>query len=107
MNDSDSLGFSAPTNPEPPSTPASVPARRPSLWTRIKAILALRTFSLRDDLQIALDEPSSGDTADFSESERTILQNVLKLSDVSVGDVMVERSPAGADPARIGVGGDT
>ncbi|KFC68734.1 Magnesium and cobalt efflux protein CorC [Devosia sp. LC5] len=92
MNDSDSLGHTAPANPEPPSSPASVHARRPSIWNRIKAMLALRTVSLRDDLQVALEEQGSAETADFSESERTILQNVLKLSNVSVADVMVERS---------------
>lgn len=92
MNDTDSLAPSAPTKSEPPSSPAAVPARGPSIWNRIKAMLARGTVSLRDDLQVALDEQGSAETADFSESERTILQNVLKLSDVSVGDVMVERS---------------
>ncbi|MGV8855601.1 MAG: hemolysin family protein [Devosia sp.] len=92
MNDTDSLGPAAPTKSEPPSSPAVVPARRPSIWNRIKAMLARGTVSLRDDLQVALDEQGSAETADFSESERTILQNVLKLSNVSVGDVMVERS---------------
>src|SRR5215217_4068098 len=93
MNDSDSLGHQAPTNnTEPPSSPASVPARGPSIWNRIKAMLARGTVSLRDDLQVALDEQGSAETADFSESERTILQNMLKLSNVSVADVMVERS---------------
>ena len=88
MNDSDSLGPQAPTNPEPPSSPASVPARGQSIWNRIKAILAMRTVSLRDDLQVALEDQGSAE-ADFSESERTILANVLKLSNVSVADVMV------------------
>ena len=104
MNDSDSLGPSAPTNPEPPSSPASVPARGPSLWNRVKAMLALRTVSLRDDLQVALDEQGSAETADFSESERTILQNVLKLSNISVGDVMVERSDIQAIDADANLG---
>jgi len=92
MNDTDTLAHSAPAKSEPPSSPASVPARGPSLWNRIKAMLARSTVSLRDDLQVALDEQGSAEVADFSESERTILQNVLKLSNVSVGDVMVERS---------------
>src|SRR5690606_13486803 len=90
MNDSDSLGPSAPANPEPPSSPASVPARGPSIWNRLRAMLARGTVSLRDDLQVALDEQGSAESADFSESERTILQNVLKLSDVSVGYDLVE-----------------
>lgn len=91
MNDSDSLGHT-PTNPEPPSSPAPAAARGPSIFNRIKAMLARGTVSLRDDLQVALEEQGSAETADFSESERTILQNVLKLSNVSVADVMVERS---------------
>ena len=67
-------------------------------------MLALRTVSLRDDLQVALDEQGSAETADFSESERTILQNVLKLSNISVGDVMVERSDIQAIDADANLG---
>ncbi len=80
--------------PEPPSSPAPAPgpARGPSLWNRVKSLLALRTVSLRDDLQVALEEKGSAEVADFSESERTILANVLKLGDKRVDDVMVERS---------------
>lgn len=103
MNDSDSLGPQAPTNPEPPSSPASVPARGQSIWNRIKAILALRTVSLRDDLQVALEDQGSAE-ADFSESERTILANVLKLSNVSVADVMVERSDIQAIEIDVNLG---
>lgn len=106
MNDSDSsLGPTAPANnPEPPSSTASVPARGPTIWSRIKAMLARGTVSLRDDLQVALDEEGSAEAADFSESERTILQNVLKLSNVSVGDVMVERSDIQAIEADVNLG---
>lgn len=104
MNDSDSMGPSAPTNSEPPSSPAAVHARGPSIWNRFRAMLARGTVSLRDDLQVALDEQGSAETADFSESERTILQNVLKLSNVSVGDVMVERSDIQAIEADVNLG---
>ena len=79
-------------NPEPGSSPAPAPARGPTLWSRIKSILALRTVSLRDDLEVALGEDASPQTADFSPSERAILQNVLKLSDTTVSDVMVPRT---------------
>lgn len=103
MNDSDSQGPATPTNPEPPSSPASVPARGQSIWNRIKAIMALRTVSLRDDLQVALEEQGSAE-ADFSESERTILANVLKLSNVSVADVMVERSDIQAIEVDVNLG---
>jgi CBS domain containing-hemolysin-like protein len=104
MNDSDSLGQHTATNPEPPSSPASVQARGPSLWNRVKQMLALRTVSLRDDLQVALEEQGSAETADFSESERTILANVLKLSNISVADVMVERSDIQAVDASVNLG---
>jgi CBS domain containing-hemolysin-like protein len=104
MNDSDSLGNSAPANPEPPSSPAPAASRGPSLWNRVKSLLALRTVSLRDDLQVALEEKGSAETADFSESERTILANVLKLSNISVGDVMVERSDIQAMEADANLG---
>jgi CBS domain containing-hemolysin-like protein len=104
MNDSDSLGPSAPSNPEPPSSPASVPARGPTIWNRLRAMLARGTVSLRDDLQVALEEQGSAEAGDFSESERTILQNVLKLSDVSVADVMVERSDIQAIDADVNLG---
>ena len=105
MNDSDSPGPQAPTNPEqPPSSPALVSARGPTIWNRIKAMLARGTVSLRDDLQVALDEQGSAEAADFSESERTILQNVLKLSNVSVADVMVERSDIQAIEADVNLG---
>ncbi|MDB5530869.1 MAG: HlyC/CorC family transporter [Devosia sp.] len=104
MNDSDSMVPRAPENPEPPSSPASAPARGQSIWNRFRAMLARGTVSLRDDLQVALDEQGSAEAADFSESERTILQNVLKLSNVSVADVMVERSDIQAAGIDINLG---
>jgi CBS domain containing-hemolysin-like protein len=90
---------------EPPSSSASVLARGPSLWNRFKSLLALRTVSLRDDLQVALEEQGSSEAADFTESERTILQNVLKLGKVRVEDVMVERSDIQAVDVNITLGG--
>ncbi len=104
MNDTENKGLRLAENSEPPSSPASAPARGPSLWNRIKAMMALRTVSLRDDLQVALDEPASAETADFSASERIILQNVLKLAQVSVDDVMVERSDIQAVESDINLG---
>jgi len=80
------------SNPEPSSSPAPATPRGPSIWNRIKALLALRSMSLRDDLEVALESEGSAETADFSEAERTILQNVLKLGDKRVDDVMVPRA---------------
>ena len=104
MSDSDNAGPQAPNPSEPPSPAASVLSRGPSIWNRVKAMLARGTVSLRDDLQVALDEQGSAESADFSESERTILQNVLKLGNVSVSDVMVERSDIQAIEADVNLG---
>ena len=96
MNDTDSTpGPGTPeieTSSEPPSSPASAPPRGQSIWQRLKAMLALRTVSLRDDLEVALESESSGETADFTLSERTILKNVLELGEKRVDDVMVPRA---------------
>ena len=96
MNDTDSTaGHQTPEpkpSPEPGSSPASAPARGQSLWARLKALLALRTVSLRDDLEVALESESNGETADFTQSERTILKNVLELGEKRVDDVMVPRA---------------
>jgi CBS domain containing-hemolysin-like protein len=105
MTDSDNRGKRVPDNPDPPSSPALAPAARgPSLINRIKSLLTLRTVSLRDDLQVALDDKDRSDSSDFSESERAILQNVLKLSAVSIDDIMVERSDIQAVSADINLG---
>ena len=77
---------------EPPSTTAPAAPRGQSLWTRLRAMFALRTVSLRDDIEVALEAEASGETADFSPSERTILQNVLQLGEKRVEDVMVPRA---------------
>ena len=79
-------------NPEPLSSPAPAAPRGPSIWNRLKAVLALRTMSLRDDLEVALESEGSAETADFSEAERTILQNVLQLGEKRIDDVMVPRA---------------
>jgi CBS domain containing-hemolysin-like protein len=94
MNDSDIRGTQQASDipPEPPSSTASTPSWGQRILQRIKAVWAMRTASLRDDLEVALDIEGQGDTADFSESERVILKNVLKLRKLTVEDVMVERS---------------
>ena len=79
-------------NSEPPSSPAPAQPRGPTLWQRIRGLLALRTMSLRDDLEVALESESNGETADFTQSERVILKNVLDLADKRVEDVMIPRA---------------
>jgi len=96
MNDIDST--TPPKKPngkpaaEPSSSPASAPVRGQSFWSRIKGLLALRTVSLRDDLEVALESDASSETADFTQSERVILKNVLDLADKRVEDVMIPRA---------------
>ncbi len=105
MTDSDSnMAPRVAENPEPPSSPAPAAPRGLSLLERIKGLMPLRSVSLRDDLQEALDEKAGDEPGAFSESERVILQNVLKLSKVSVDDVMVERSDIHAVQSDINLG---
>lgn len=104
MNDSNDKAPRVAENPEPPSSTAPAAARGPTWWRRIRSLMARTTVSLRDDLQVALEENNSPETADFSESERVILQNVLKLSKVSIDDIMVERSDIQAVAADINLG---
>ncbi|RYE08572.1 MAG: HlyC/CorC family transporter [Hyphomicrobiales bacterium] len=95
MSDSSLLPKSEPKDrpqAEPPSPTAPALPRGQSLWTRLKAMFAFRTISLRDDLEVALEAEAAGETADFSPSERTILQNVLSLGEKHVEDVMVPRA---------------
>ena len=92
MSDSSTAQRPETTDVEPPSTTAPAPARGQSLITRLKAMFAFRTVSLRDDLEVALESEAAGETADFSPSERTILQNVLSLGEKRVEDVMVPRA---------------
>ena len=108
MNDTDSsTGPQTPESkpsPEPGPSPASAQPRGPSLWSRLKAMLALRTVSLRDDLEEALESESNGETADFTQSERTILKNVLELGEKRVDDVMVPRADIEAIDAEESLG---
>jgi len=67
--------------------------RKPSLWDRIRSRLAIRTPTLRQDLQEALEDyTSNGFDAAFSDGERALIQNVLNLSKIRVEDVMVNRA---------------
>lgn len=67
-------------------------------------MLTTRAPSLRSDLQTALSEPQDESEAGFSASERTILENVLKLSDIRVEDVMVPRADMEAVEASATLG---
>ena len=77
---------------EPPPSPAPAEKRGPSLWSRLRGLLALRPASLRDDIEEALESEANGESADFTPSERKILQNVLELGEKNIDDVMVPRA---------------
>jgi len=66
--------------------------KRGSAWSRLKALLSFRPASLRSEIQSALEEPQDEGEDAFSASERTILQNVLKLAETRVEDVMIPRA---------------
>src|SRR6185437_6299893 len=79
-----------PVPPEPSSSPAPAAGRGLGLWTRLKALL--RPGSLREDLEELLETAPNAATDEFSLAERAILQNVLKLGETRVDDVMVPRT---------------
>ena len=77
--------------------------KKPSLWEKLTSFLPARSASLRSDLKEALDAPQPDEEA-FTPSERTILQNVLKLGDMRVEDVMVPRADIEAVEIDVNVG---
>lgn len=104
-NDQSSAAASRPHRPSGDPEPLSSTEKRPSLWAKIRARLPGRGGSLRTDLQEALVLPYDADMPDsFSASERAILQNVLKLGDMRVEDVMVPRADIEAVEANVTVG---
>ena len=65
---------------------------RPSLFSRIAAAMKWRnTPSLREDLADALSEGSINPTA-FSPGERAMLENILRLRELRVEDIMIARA---------------
>lgn len=79
-------------DPDPISSPAPAPTRGPSIWSRLKTVMSLKAMSLRDGLEVALENENSTKTGDFTPAERVILQNVLQLGEKRVDDVMVPRA---------------
>jgi CBS domain containing-hemolysin-like protein len=65
-------------------------APRPSLLERLRGLFGLGGASIRDDIQIALEDTSASE--DFSAQERAMLKNVLNLHELRVEDVMVPRA---------------
>ena len=90
---SQSAGQSTGQSGEPPSTTAGRSgAIRPSFFERLKARLKPRNgSSLREDLADALSDGTAG-TPEFSAGERAMLNNILRLRELRVEDVMVPRA---------------
>lgn len=77
---------------EGPSTPSTVAEQRPSLLERLTSIFRQRNgTNLREDLTDALAE-SEASTDSFSAAERAMLNNILRLREVRVEDVMIPRA---------------
>ncbi|NOZ33254.1 MAG: CBS domain-containing protein, partial [Alphaproteobacteria bacterium] len=96
MNDTDQPGVAA-IRPHRPSgdrqkkiasTPGDKKSRR-SVWRRLAGLINPRPAPLREVLRKALRDPN---TNGFSDGERMLLENVLNLANVRVGDVMVPRA---------------
>ena len=90
MNDSDQSSAAA-TGPHRQYGDEQTSIKQ-SLWSKLRAALASRAPSVREDLVEALEEDEGNGKATFSDNERLILQNVLKLGDMRVEDVMVPRA---------------
>src|SRR5262245_40564958 len=87
-----------------PSTTFQVTADRPSLLERLLSLFRQRNGStLRDDIADALAETAS-DEAAFSPAERAMLNNILRLREVRVEDVMVPRADIEAVEINITLG---
>ena len=77
---------------EPQSTPAGRSGARPTFFDRLKARLRPRNgSSLREDLADALSDRTAA-TPEFSAGERAMLNNILRLRELRVEDVMVPRA---------------
>jgi CBS domain containing-hemolysin-like protein len=91
------VGPAAPAAPPPEAAPpaaAADPQRRRESWlARLTTALARRGGggSLREDLATALADEVS-DATTFTPRERVLLQNILRLREVRVDDVMVPRA---------------
>ena len=63
---------------------------KPKLLDRLRGLFGMAGPSIRDDIEVALEDEST--TAGFSPQERAMLKNVLGLHEVRVVDIMVPRA---------------
>lgn len=69
--------------------PGSAPPK-PRMLDRLRALFGLSGASIRDDIEVALEDTTTN--ADFSPQERAMLKNVLGLHELRVADIMVPRA---------------
>src|SRR5690242_7608029 len=80
------------TGDEVPSSPTEVRRKRPGFLSRLGGRFTMRQRNtLRDDLADALAEQPGGPAA-FSPGERAMLNNILRLRELRVEDVMIPRA---------------
>ncbi|TKT74872.1 hemolysin family protein [Aquamicrobium sp. LC103] len=77
---------------EPQSTPAGRSGAKPSILTRLASLFRHRNgTTIREDLADALSEHAE-DAEAFSPGERAMLNNILRMRELRVEDVMVPRA---------------
>lgn len=93
MNDKDQ-SIAAASGPHRQDGDNSAPSENKiSFWDKLRSKLISRAPNLREDLQEALETSvQDGLENDFSDGERLLIQNVLKMSHTRVEDVMVNRA---------------
>jgi CBS domain containing-hemolysin-like protein len=98
------MGGSGRRHEEPMSDPPTNGGQ--SLWRLVRDILPARSppATLRESLEEAIEEHEGGaaEAGDLDTQERTMLRNMLELSDRTVGDVAVPRSDIVALEASAG-----
>ncbi len=87
------------------SDPSPGSAESPSIWSTLRELLRLRqSSSLRESIEEAIEEhgPDTGaDPDDLDTAERTMLRNMLDLSDRRAGAIAVPRSDIIALPESV------
>lgn len=87
-----SLGAGPAPGTQPPSAQVSPAAERPTLFERLAGMFRQRNGStLREDIADALADGGADGEA-FSPGERAMLNNILRLREVRVEDVMIPRA---------------
>ena len=82
----------SPSQSTQPAAAVETPAERPSFFGRLAGFFKQRNgTSLREDIADALAETDT-DGGSFSPGERAMLNNILRLREVRVEDVMVPRA---------------